>query len=362
MSAVVGPVRYASVEDVKTAIDTQYTARLDPLILGDIESHSQSVEGLLHRKFWPCIDTRWFDWPNLQYAWPFTLHLEQHEVISVTSVVSGGVTIPIGNIYLEPNGDGPPYDRLEINLGTSSSFGGSAATWQRNIAVTGVYGFGNDTSPAGSLVGAINASVTTLTVSDSSLVGVGPAILIDTEYATVESRAMTSTGATITGDMAVSQAGAGLNVTISDTSKVHAGETILIDAERMLIQDRLTSSINVVRAYDGTPLAAHTHGATIYAPRQLTVVRGCWGTTAAAHLDAAPIAQHKPPALIRDLTIAKVITHAQWMSAGGTDVLARSGVGGGPRGKGAMLHLRSTQEIEDDAYARFGRKARTRSI
>lgn len=361
MTAVVGAVRYASVEDVKRALDTQYTARMDAQILTDIEAHTQVVEGFLHRRFWPCIDTRYWDWPNLQYAWPFTLHLESDEVLSVTSLVSGGTTIPQGNYFLEPNRSGPPYYRLEIDLSTSSSFGGSSGTWQRNIAVTGVFGAWNGTSPAGTLTAGINASTTTVTVSDSSLVGVGPAILLGSEYMTVEARAMVTTGTTIAGNLTVSQAGAGLVVPVVDGTKVNAGETILVDAERMLVEDVIGNSLNVKRAWDGTPLAAHTTGATVYAPRQLTVVRGCWGTTAATHNQGDAVAQHAVPALVRDLTVAEVIVHSQWMSAGGTDVMQRSGVGG-VRGKGMQVSITSTDSIRADAYARWGRKARKRAV
>lgn len=361
MTAVVGAVRYASVEDVKHALDTQFTARMDAQILADIESHTETVEGFLHRKFWPCIDTRYWDWPNLQYAWPFTLHLESDELLSVTTLTSGGTTIPAQNYFLEPNRSGPPYYRLEIDLTSNSSFGGSSGTWQRNIAITGVFGAWNRTVAAGTLTAGINASATTITVSDSSLVGVGPAILVGGEYMTVEARTMVSTGTTIAGNLTLSQTGAGITVPVADGTKVNAGETILVDAERMLVQDVIGNSLNVKRAWDGTPLAAHTTGATIYAPRQLTVVRGCWGTTAAAHLQGDAIGQHAVPALIRDLTVAEVIVHAQWMSAGGTEVMQRGGVAGSDA-TGAKVVVRRTDDIRADAYARWGRKARKRAV
>jgi hypothetical protein len=359
MSAVVGVPRHCSVEDVKLAISTQYTARVDPLILGDIESHTQAVQALLHRKFYPVIDTRYFNWPYLQYAWPETLHLAQHELISVTQLTSGGNVIPPGNYQLEPRNEGPPYDQIELDLSTSSAFGGSAGTWQWNIAVTGVFGACNSTVPGGALAAGINDTVTTLTVTDSSLVGVGPAILIDSEYMTVEAKAMASTGTTIGGNLAVSQAGT--TVPVADGTKINAGETILIDAERMLVTDIAGNNALVKRAYDGTVLAAHTSGATVYAPRTLTVVRGCWGTTPASHSTAAAVLKHQVPALVRDLTVAEVVVHAQWMSAGGTDVIQRGGVGG-TRGKGTAQTITSTDGIRQDTIAAWGRQARTRSV
>lgn len=364
MGAVVGAVRYCSVEDVLTSTDTQYTARVAAQILRDIESHTAAVEGYLHRKFWPCVDTRYWNWPYLQYAWPETLHLEQDECISLSSLSAGGTAIPASNYQLEPRNSGPPYTSIELDLSKNSSFGGSAGTWQWNIQGVGVFGATNATTAAGTLAAAItDTTSTTVTVSDGSLVGTGLALVVDSEYMVSEGRSMVDTAATLSAGIAA--LASVVSVPVSSGALVHVGEVILVDSERMLVTDVAGNNAIVKRAWDGTVLAAHSLGAKVYAPRALTVVRGCWGTTAATHSLGAAVSQHLVPALVRDLTIAEVMIHEQWMSAGGTDIMQRGGVGGrSSSGKGMAVPMGAAglESLRQDARARYGRKARTRSI
>lgn len=54
---------YATREQVKQALDIKESARSDLQIDIAIEAASDSVDGLLHRVFYPQVMTRYFDWP-----------------------------------------------------------------------------------------------------------------------------------------------------------------------------------------------------------------------------------------------------------------------------------------------------------
>ena len=61
---------YCSRVDAQRAIDFKdslvTTAQADRAI----QSASRNIEGHLHRLFYPWDGTKWFDWPNYQYAYP----------------------------------------------------------------------------------------------------------------------------------------------------------------------------------------------------------------------------------------------------------------------------------------------------
>lgn len=296
---------HATREDVKGALDYKETARNNAAVDRALESASRGVERLLRRRFYPEIGTRYFDWPNYQRARPWRLWLGEYEFASVSALVSGGTTIAATDYFLEPVNSGPPYTSIEIDLDSTASFK-AGGTHQRSISVTGTLcGAPLDTSPAGVLAGAIaSTSATTFAVTDSSLIGVGSLIKIDSERMLVTGKASLTTGQTIqTSALTASMANETLLVTTGSSFAV--GEVLTVDSERVLVVDITSNTLTVKRAYDGSTLATHGTGVTIYAPRTLTVVRGMLGTTAATHLDAAPITTHVYPAPVRELTIAE---------------------------------------------------------
>lgn len=343
---------YATVEDVKQALDVKATAITDRQIGRALESASRNVDGLCNRVFYPEIDTRYFDWPNQQYAWPQNLWLDQNEVLSVTTLSSGGRTISSSDYFLEPNTYGPPYDRISLNLSTSSYYGGGA-TWQRAITVTGVFGFCNDTEAAGTLATAISStSATTMNVSDSSLIGIGDLVLIDSEYLVVTGKSMLTTGQTLQTPLTASASNT--TVAVTDGTAFHAGEFILLDSERMFITDIAGNNLTVKRQWDGSTLAAHT-GSTIYVPRTLSVTRGVLGTTSATHLISTALNRHVVPGLVHDLTVAEAIVRFEQETAG----YART-VGSGDNVRNASLA--GLEDLRAATYERFGRKSRVRAI
>lgn len=338
---------YCTREDVKHALDVKETARNNGQVDRAIASVSRSVDEQMHRQpggFFPTLATRVFDWPTKYSGDRLRLWLDDNELISATSVTAGGTAIT--GYFLEPVNSGPPFTSVDIDRSSADSFEhGDYA--QHRIAIDGKYGHADRTEAAGALAGAVNGSVTTVTVTDSSLIGVGQLLLVDDERMIVDKRSMVDTGQNL---------GAPLTkinndevVTVATGSAYAEGEVILIDAEKMLVVEIAGNNLVVKRAWDGSTLAEHDTGADVYAPRQLTVRRGVLGTTAAAHDSAAVVARQVVPPLIRQLTIAEsMIALAQENTGYGRKI--GSGDSERPAGGAGIEDLRAL------AYAAHGRK------
>jgi hypothetical protein len=296
---------YVTREDVKSATDVLETARSNRQVDRAIEAASRSVENLCRRKFYPTVATRYFDWPSLRTPTSWRLWTEPDEIISLTSLVSGGETIASSDYNLEPANDGPPYDRIEIDLASSASFI-SGDTPQRDIAATGVFGYDDNTSPAGNLSAAIvSTSATSCSVTDSSVIGVGSLLTVGSEKMIVMGKSQVDTAQNIGGDLTASAAGTSVIVTTGSAYSVD--EVITVDSERMRIVDITGNLLTVRRAWDGSTLATHMTGADIYAPRTLTVARGALGTTAATHLISASVSAQLYPGPVVSLTLAEAL-------------------------------------------------------
>jgi hypothetical protein len=336
---------YASLEDVKSAMDMAETARADALVARQIDAASRSIEALCHRVFYPEIRTAMFGWPNDQMGRSWRLWLDRNDLISVTTLTSGGETIASTDYFLEPQSSGPPYTRLELDLSSSATYGGGA-THQRDISITGLFGYRDDSTPAGALAEALDASETSVDVSDSSAVKTGHLIKVDSERMQVTARAMLTTGQTINGALTASKSD--VSVLADDGTTLYVGENILIDSERMLVVDIAGNTLTVRRAWDGSTLAAHSSGATVYAPRRLTVVRGVLGTTAATHADAAALTRWVPPPMVEQLCIDEAIWRLQNTLSG----MARTvGEGEGAR----LVNARTITSAREDVYRAHGR-------
>lgn len=341
---------YATREEVKRALDSAETARNNSQVDRALAAATDAIEGLCHRRFYPEQRTMLWDWPNAQHARSWRLWLDANELISVTAMTSGGVTIPAPDRFLYP-ADGPPFTRLEIDLDSSSAFS-SGDTHQRSVSITGLFGYRNDEDPAGALAEALDDSETAVDVTDSAAIGVGSIIRVDDERMIVTGKRMLTTGQTL--QAPVDAQAKTVTLSVTNGAAYSVDEVILLDAERMLIVDIAGNSLIVKRAWDGSVLASHT-GSTIYAPRSLTVERGALGTTAATHLTAAPIARHAPPGLIRQLAIAEALVELGQQTAGYVQQIRSSG-------SGAMKVVNTVQDIRDRAYAAYGRKARSRAV
>lgn len=346
---------YATRESVAAALDVRAIGaprarELDRIIA----SASRSAEVTCHRPyggFAPVLATRYFDWPNYSYAYPWRLWLEEDEVVSVTTLTSGGTVIPGSAYRLEPVNAGPPFASIEIDLAGASAFS-AGSTHQRSIAVTGVFGCRDDSTPAGTVAEVLDASETDVDVSSSAWVGVGSILKVDSERLLVTGRSLLTSGQTLQTPVGASAAEVGLAVT--DGSAFTAGEVLTLDTERMMVDDIAGNALVVRRAYDGSVLASHA-GSTIYAPRRLTVERGALGTTAASHLTAAPLTLFVPPSLVEQYVEAKSIDALLQRRAG----YGRT-VGSGDNEREASG--RALARLTDDLIAAHGRTMRTAAI
>lgn len=296
---------YITREQVKVALDFKDTANRNSQIDRVIEASSRAVDSAMRRVFYPSTATRYFPLPDTRSPTSWRLWLDENELISLTTLVSGGTTIVAADYFLEPINSGPPYNRIEIDLASSASFD-IGDTHQRNVVATGVWGYDNNTSPAGALAEALDASETGVDVTDSGIVGIGDMLTCGTERMIVTGKTLLDTTCNMTDTMTASMAD--VNITVSNGALLIAGETITIDSEQMFIVSISGNTVTVKRAHDGSTLAAHaTNPTDIYAPRTLTVERGATGSTAAVHDTASALVRQLYPGPISTLALAEAL-------------------------------------------------------
>ena len=289
---------------------------LDAIIDRHIAAASRTIDKQMGKRagaFIPEAATRYYPWPQRTRDSRQELWLGE-DLISVDTdglkTANGTVTIDATDFFLEPVNTGPPYRRIEIDLGddvASDAVFGYDDSAQRAISVLGSWGYGNDTEAAGTVASGLDAdaAATTFVCSDGSLIGVGHTLLIESEQLTVTGRATVDTACNTNG--ALTAEASETTVTVDDGTKVKAGEVIQINAERCYVESVTGHDLSVKRGWDGTALAAHDDAQNVYAFRTLTVVRGVNGTTAAKHDDAKAISVYVPPGPIQELCLAEAI-------------------------------------------------------
>jgi hypothetical protein len=321
---------YCSRTDVQRALDIKSTvldiARVDEAIQGA----ARDVEEGLHRLFYPWDGVKWFDWPNYQYAYPWRTWMDRNDILCLTSLTTGGVTITLDQVFLEPANRKPgfPYRWIELDRSTNAAFGGNASTPQHAIQATATWGFTSDASQAGTatLASAATSSTNPITVTDSSQISAGDLLIIgysrgtapypdDTlghagaikpyqgERVLVQDVSFADTGQQQSGGGCSTASTADNQLTVADGSEISAGETLMLDAERMLAEQVNGNVVTVARAWDGTMLAEHSD-AEVYALRSLTVERGALGTTAASWDEGTAVYKQWYPSPVRELNIA----------------------------------------------------------
>lgn len=312
---------YTTREAVKAAIGVGGAA-IDKVIDTYIEAASSDIELEFLRYFIPQTLTRTFRWPQRSSAGRdlTVLRFPDEDLIAITTLQtkaqdSSPTTVSSADYFTEPNNLGPPYNRVEIDLSSTSAYE-SGATPQRSISVAGRWGYREDTRAAGALAEALDSSETEVQVSDASKIDVGDTLLVESEAMFVSERAPLTTGTTLNDTLTADMDD--VTVTLASGAAAKQGEVLLLDSEKMLIEAITGNDLTVKRAYDGSRLAAHSSGITVYAYRSLTVVRSVNGTTAATHADTTAISKYAPPAVISDLCKAMAIAHLKQGESGWT--------------------------------------------
>lgn len=351
-----------------------------------MSSAADNIDGQLHRVFFPSDDVRYFDWPNQggsgggQYAEPWRLWFNENDCVVLTQVVSGGVTIPLSAIFLEPVNNPqkgrPFYTYLELDRAQSYYFGNNAQSPQHSIVITGTWGYGAAADLAGTLAANVGSSDTTVTVSDGSRTGPGDLIILGYGQATapfpsalgyagaigaytgerilVTDVSTVTTGLTQSGSGVTEASSSDQALTATGSGNLNAGEVIVLDQEDMLVEQIVGGIATVRRAWNGTTLSAHS-GATVYAFRQLSVSRAQLGTTATTYSSGASVYKHRIPPLIHDLAIAEAAGQVLQEGSGYARTV----------GSGESAHPAPGIALMDkwaEAHTRHGRKARHRAV
>jgi len=351
----VAEVWYCTREDLKMALDFKETARNNTQVDRAVAAATPAIEGLTHRKFYPWTGTRYLDWPNFQYARPWRLWLGSNELVSLSSLVSGGVTIPSTDYFLRRSDmvDEPPYTHIEIDLDSSAAFG-SGDTHQRSVVATGVFGHSANEEAVGSLSAQLDGTVgATATVTwTTARIGVGDILHIDNERIIITERTMVDSTQNLQTPLTASNS----NTTVAVTSGAAfaVDEILLLDSERMLVVDISGNNLTVRRAWDGSVLAAHS-GSDVYTLTGIEIARAQLGTAIAVHTSSTTIYRHLVPPLVRELAIAEAINTLLQESAG---YARTSGSGDNER----ELAARGLKSLRDDVYTAYGRKSRIGAI
>jgi len=189
---------YATREDIKSALDFKLTARNNAAIDRAITAGSDKVDGQLHRVFYTTLTTKYVDWPNFQSTYPWKIYLDAAELGDVTNtiptVTSGGNPIdPAAILWGNPR-YAPPYTYFELDRSGSESFG-QGDTPQRDVGITGAFGYEDAFAPAGALAAALGDTTgTSVQVTNGAAVGVGDVFRVGAERMLVADKAMADTG------------------------------------------------------------------------------------------------------------------------------------------------------------------------
>lgn len=339
---------YATREDVKGAGDSKETARNNAQVDRAIAASSYSIEeDLLHRRFYPTLATRKFDWPT--HVNPDngsrTLSLGPDELSSFTTLKVNGVTIDPVHITLLPANGPAPYSGVELD----STVTLTGSTGRRAIEITGTYDLENDEAIGTLAAGLAAGAAATANVSwTTAKFGVGDILRIDIERMIITDRTMVDSGQNLGAPGLTAQAN---NVTVPVTNGLGfaVGEIIFIDSERMLIVEIAGNNLTVKRAWDGSVLAAHLTNADIFTLTGVELARGQLGTVDASHLTSAVIYRHIVPPLVKQLCVAEATVALMQENSGYGRVIGSGDNQREAAGKGL-------EDLRARAYAAHGRK------
>jgi hypothetical protein len=371
---------YCNRTDVKRALDLEVTAVDDARIDRAIQSVAETIDGHMHRYFYPVDATCYLDWPNFQMAYPWRYWFDQpgyHDLQVMTSLQSpGGTVIPLSSVFLEPvnRKQGWPFTRMELDRSTTAVWG-AGTTPQHSIWAAGTWGWYNP-QPAGTLASSIGSPDTSITISDGSQAGPGDLLVINPgtaaapfpsfagsagvlgaltgERVIVTGKSTAATGLTQSGSGCTTESAADNALSTTGSGTLNLGEVLLLDQEQMLITDITGGIATVKRAWNGTVLDSHS-SAPVSAYRTLSVLRGQLGTAAASASSSTAISKHFAPGLIRDLNIAEALNRVMQE----TSAYART-VGAGEAAHPAPgIGL---ADLWDEAETVYARKGRIRAI
>jgi hypothetical protein len=363
---------YCTREEVKRALDIKGVAYNNEQIDRNNQAASDDVDGLCMRKFFPIDMTRYFDWPNFQYTYPWKLYFDQYDCISISSFISGPFsnrpeTITPGQYILRPENEGPPFTRVELRRDLSVFFGNNT-TPQQDIAITGTWGYWLQTQPGGTLTAAITDTVSTtiqMSAGAGAFVGVGDVIIIDNERMLVTDSSLVSTGISPTsGGTSSPPSMNDVTFAVASGAVFNVNEVLYEDSEAMRILAINGNNLIVKRGWDGTTLATHSLSA-FSANRQITVVRGALGTTPTTHLNSAPINVLSIPGLVKEVALATSLVGLTGEPAAYANLTVRTWSGSTGTTQGQQKEPApgpGLPDLRDRLQTRYARRTRSRVV
>jgi hypothetical protein len=312
--------QYAGRNAVKRASATESGVLRDEQVDRAIAAASAKIERLTRRRFYPLTSTKLYRWPQRQSS-PSGILYVREDLLAITTLQSEAqnsspTTIAAADFFLEPQVEGPPYDRIEIDESSTSVFVGGD-TPQRSLSVAGRWGYSEDTKPAGTVSSGLSSdtTVTSMVVSDGSLVDVGAQLLIESEQVRITELTSAALGSILI-DGALAATISEVSIVVDSGHGLAVGEVMLVGSERMLVEVSGTTALTVKRAFDGSVLAAHSDDTAVHVFRTATIVRSENGTTAATHANSTSISRYMPPADVELLCIAEAIATIHQERAG----------------------------------------------
>lgn len=243
---------YVSYEDLKTYLKIATTETGDDELLEELcRSASEMWDASTGRHFAPWRETRYYDYNDergdyLRFSarqrqayftepWASILKVDEDLLeVNTLQTANGDTTIASGDYYLKCGAtyNRTPYDRIELKVDGDTTVFTFSGTYQKANSVDGIWGYHDDwatawadSKDAVADVGGINASVTSITVSDAD-------------------------GADQYGN----------------TPRFKVGQLLKIGSEYLYLvaKNTTTNVLTVVRGVNGTTAATHDAAATIY--------------------------------------------------------------------------------------------------
>lgn len=127
---------YTSVEQLKLYLEIAQND--DDVLLGDCITRAQkAIETYTNRNFEAASATRSYGWDAVDGLWLW-LGYDLYSLDSVANGDSSGTAIATADITEFPINDGPPYHRLRLDSGSTSTWNVDTDYW---IEVTGDWGY-----------------------------------------------------------------------------------------------------------------------------------------------------------------------------------------------------------------------------
>lgn len=173
---------YTTLTDVRaTYINSTATGR-DTLFSSLIRSTSREIEQASNRKFYPRVETRYFDTPDAGLG----SLLFDDDLLALTTLTNGDGTAFTASDYKLYPLNATPKQFVKVLASSSLRWQTASGDPEGAISVAGVWGFHDDYGSAwldiaGVLAAALNSSATSFTCTTGT-VRVGDLLKIDSEY------------------------------------------------------------------------------------------------------------------------------------------------------------------------------------